>query len=118
VQRRLDDRLDLLREIEGLRPRPGRTAANWASPSKAKRPRQIRTVSGMTPTFAAMRAFAIPSPAQSSTCARCTIRAGTVRDFASFFSVSRCPSDNSSATAAWFIWPYYHNTLLIYETLH
>jgi hypothetical protein len=86
--------------IEGLRPRPGRTEANWASPSALCRARHVRTVSGVTPAFSAMRAFAIPSLAKSNTRARCTIRAGAVRDFASRLSVSRCPFDSSSAAAA------------------
>ena len=70
-------------EIRGLRPRPARTRANLANPSRAKRSRHARTVAGVTPTPAAILALATPSAARTNTLARCTARWAAVEDRAS-----------------------------------
>src|SRR5450759_946622 len=57
-------------EIPGLRPRPCRTWPNLANPSEANLSRQDRTVTGVTPTFAAIWELATPSAASNNTLAR------------------------------------------------
>ena len=78
--------------IEGLRPRPGRTAEKSLSPDSSNRSRHALTVIGATPTSLAIRVFANPSHAIKRTRARCTSRCGAVRERISFSSTDRCSS--------------------------
>jgi len=82
-----------------LRPRPARTLPNFARPSCSKRERHDRTVLTVTPACSAIRTFATPSAASSSTRARCTCRNGAACDFAITANASRCPSDTNNAAA-------------------
>ncbi len=78
--------------IEGLRPRPSRTRANFASPSAANRSRHAVTLAGDTPSPPAIAVVATPSAASSSAFARVTSRCGAVRDRARLSRTSRWPS--------------------------
>src|ERR1035437_1040621 len=64
----------------GLRPRPSRTWPNFDSPSSANLPRHERTVTGVTPTLAAILELATPSAAINNTVARFTSRCAAVED--------------------------------------
>ncbi len=83
-----------------FRPRPARTLPNFARPSCSKRERHDRTVLTVTPACSAIRTFATPSTASSSTRARCTCRNGAACDFAITANASRCPSDTTTRRQA------------------
>ena len=97
VQRRVHDRLNLLRRDRRLAAPPLANHADPFRPSVANRSRQLLTVVGETPRSAPIRVFATPSAASSNARARCTSRCFAVCDRASFSSTSRWPSASGIA---------------------
>lgn len=82
--------------MDGLRPRPRRTAAKFFSPSSTNRSGQLATVAAATWTSLAIRVFANPSAAISDTRVRCTSRSDAVGERISFSSTERCSSVTGS----------------------
>jgi hypothetical protein len=100
VAGQVNDLLDLVLRISGGRPRPGATLPNFVNPCSANRFRHARTVTGVTPTSAEIRALATPSAAISSAFARCTSRCAAVWDRDSCSKVARSVSDIGNGLAA------------------
>src|ERR1019366_211269 len=75
--------------IPALRPRPSSTTPHLVSPSSANLLRHARTVTGVTPTVAAILELATPSAAINSTLARFTSRCAAVEDRANNVNDSR-----------------------------
>jgi hypothetical protein len=68
--------------IVGLRPRPGRTAPNPASPSSTNRSRHEATEDGDTASASPIAVLATPCPASSSARAATTSRCAALEDLA------------------------------------
>ena len=82
-----------------MRPRPGRTTPGSADPPAAKRERHARTVTTVTPSRPAMRAFASPAAANNNARAQRTCRRGADRDAANASNLSRSVPLSTSAAA-------------------